>query len=213
MKRLQPNLLKFELHAASLGYQKIAGVDEAGRGCLAGPVVAAAVILPWREDFTGINDSKQLTALAREKFFTLILERALAVGFGVVEPKEIDKMNIARASLKAMRLAIEDLKIKPDLVLVDGRQTVPLTPIHQRPIIKGDCLSLSVAAASILAKVKRDELMKELAKQYPQFQFERHKGYGTKGHWEALKAHGPTPIHRMSFRGVKKPFTLFSSPC
>lgn len=200
--RKKKNLLKFELEARDRGYAIIAGADEVGRGSLAGPVIAAAVILPWNESFEGVNDSKLLTSAQREKLFPLIAEKAVAFCFGVVEPGEIDRMNIGRASLKAMRLAIENLKIRPDLVFVDGNQIIPLMTIPQRPIIKGDRLSLSIAAASILAKVKRDALMVELAQQYPQFQFERHKGYGTKDHWEALKKYGPTPIHRMSYKGV-----------
>ena len=197
-----PNLLKFESEVFSQGFQNIAGVDEVGRGCLAGPVVAAAVILPWQEDFVGVNDSKKLSPQQREKLYPVIIERALAYGFGIVESEEIDRMNIGRASLKAMRLAIEAMKIKPDFVLVDGNQSIPLLTIQQQTIIRGDSLSLSVAAASILAKVKRDRMMVEFSQHYPAFLFEKHKGYGTKEHLAALRAHGPTPIHRKSFRGV-----------
>lgn len=200
--RLSQPLLKFEESALAKGFRVIAGVDEAGRGCLAGPVVAAACILPLTEDFSGVNDSKQLTASQREVFFELITEKALAFGFGVVAPDEIDRMNILRASLKAMGLAIENMKQKPDLILVDGRQIIPLLTIQQQPITKGDCLSLSIAAASILAKVKRDTLMQQFAKEYPEYRFDLHKGYGTRIHWEALERFGPTPIHRLSFRGV-----------
>lgn len=167
-------------------------------------MVAAAVILPLGERFPGVNDSKQLSPEQRAIWYDRILTKAIAFGFGVVEPGEIDRMNIARASLKAMRLAIEKLREKPDFVLVDGRQIVPLISIRQQAIIKGDCLSLSVAAASILAKVHRDRLMQQLAKEYPQYAFDLHKGYGTKEHWTALQRFGPSPIHRLSYRGVMK---------
>ncbi|MBI4223617.1 MAG: ribonuclease HII [Deltaproteobacteria bacterium] len=198
------NRLKFEIAARDQGYQIIAGVDEVGRGCLAGPVVAAAVILPFKKNFPGVNDSKQLSPQQREILFVRILKQAVSFGFGVVEPAEIDRMNISRASLKAMRLAIENLNEKPDYVLVDGLQIVPLLAIPQQAVVKGDCFSLSVAAASILAKVHRDRLMGELAKEYPQYAFEIHKGYGTRTHWEALQRFGPSPIHRLSYRGVGK---------
>ena len=195
--------LQFEQEARLKGYSILAGVDEVGRGCLAGPVVAGAVILP--EDFfhPEIRDSKLLTPTQREKLFPIIVENALAYGFGLVEPQEIDAMNILRASLKAMRLAIEALTLKPNMIFVDGNQTIPLLSIEQQSIPKGDNLSLSIAAASILAKVKRDGLMIEFAKTYPDFLFEKHKGYGTKEHWQALEKFGPTPIHRRSFRGVQ----------
>lgn len=162
------------------------------------------MILPFLGRFPGVNDSKQLTPEQREVLYPRILQRAVAFGFGVVEPAEIDRMNILRASLKAMRLAIEKLEEKPDFILVDGRHIVPLLPIPQQAVVKGDSLSLSVAAASILAKVHRDRLMQDLAKQYPQYAFELHKGYGTPVHWEALARFGPSPIHRLSYRGVVK---------
>lgn len=173
-----------------------------GRGCLAGPVVAAAVILPSRGDFSAVNDSKQLSPDQREALFEVIVSKAVAYGFGRVEPEEIDRMNISRASLRAMRLAVENMKKNPDFILVDGRQIIPLLPISQRAVIKGDALSLSVAAASILAKVHRDRLMQVMAKKFPMYHFEVHKGYGTRAHKEALKIHGPSPIHRLSYRGV-----------
>ena len=199
-----PKLLPLEADARAQGFQNIAGVDEVGRGCLAGPVVAAAVIFPSDFFHEGIQDSKLLTSEQREAIFPLIMEKGVACGFGVVEPGEIDVMNIARASLKAMRLAVEALTIKPDFLLIDGRQTVPLLPIRQKPVVKGDRLCLSIAAASIIAKVHRDRLMTALSEQYPQFRFEKHKGYGTKEHRDALEKYGPTPIHRTSFHGVQK---------
>lgn len=193
-----------EQEARRLGFSIIAGVDEVGRGCLAGPVVASAVIFPENFSNSEIKDSKLLTAAQREKLVPVILEGALSYGFGSVEPKEIDVMNILRASLKAMRLAIERLNPKPEMILVDGNQTIPLLSIQQWAIPKGDRLSLSVSAASILAKVKRDSLMTKVAEQYPEFHFEKHKGYGTPEHWEALEKFGATPIHRMSFKGISK---------
>lgn len=196
------NLLKFEVQVKSQGYPKIAGVDEAGRGCLAGPVIAACVILPWeKESFPGVNDSKQLTPNQRDHFYDLILEKAIGVGVGLVEADEIDRINILQASLKAMTLAIESCSANPDFVLVDGREKIPVS-IPQKPIIKGDCLSLSVAAASIVAKVTRDRLMIRLGEKFPQFGFAKHKGYGTRQHFEELRQYGPSSIHRFSFRGV-----------
>ena len=162
------------------------------------------MILPFGKNFHGVNDSKQLSPEQRDIFFAQILKQAVSFGFGVVEPAEIDRMNILRASLKAMRLSIENLKEKPDMILVDGRQIVPLIPVRQQAIVKGDSLSLSIAAASILAKVHRDRLMQQLAKEYPQYAFDLHKGYGTAEHLAALKTHGPSPIHRLSYRGVVK---------
>ena len=202
------NFRSFEENAQAEGFQNIAGVDEVGRGCLAGPVLAACVILPWQETFSGVNDSKQLNEEQREKFYDILMKRAIAVGVGLVEPEEIDRMNILRASLKAMRIAIEGLHLKPDFVLVDGNQPIPLMSIQQLTIIKGDSLSLSIAAASIVAKVTRDRLMKGMDLQFPKFSFGQHKGYGTKKHWEELEAFGPTPIHRRSF--IKNRFTDFA---
>lgn len=206
-RRPSKNLRKFEEEANRQGYRHIAGIDEVGRGCLAGPVVAACVMLPWQEEFDGVNDSKQLTPSQRERLFDIIQTRAKVVGVGLVGPEEIDRMNILRASLKAMRLAVEAMVVKPDILLVDGNQTVPLLPVLQWRIPKGDALSLSVAAASIVAKVTRDRLMVDLGRQFPGFGFEKHKGYGTPEHWQALEKHGPTAIHRESF--LKNRFTLF----
>ncbi|MDO8526537.1 MAG: ribonuclease HII [Deltaproteobacteria bacterium] len=196
---LKKNLREFELHALQQGFSYIAGVDEVGRGCLAGPVVAACVILPWQEDFEGVDDSKKLSPGQREKMFPLIMARALAVGVGMVSPDEIDRINILQASLKAMRIAVEALKVKADFVLVDGKQSIPLLTLPQKAFPKADCLSVSVAAASIIAKVTRDRLMVQLAKQFPGFSFDRHKGYGTQKHMEELAKHGPTELHRRTF--------------
>lgn len=196
------NLLKFELQVKSQGYRQIAGVDEVGRGCLAGPVVAACVVLPWEnESFEGVNDSKQLTPLRREKLYDLIVSKALGCGVGFVEADEIDRSDIVRATLKAMAMAVGSCSAKPDFILVDGRETIPGS-IPQKPVIKGDCLSLSVAAASIVAKVTRDRFMALLAPKFPQYAFAQHKGYGTERHFGEIRRHGPSAIHRLSFRGV-----------
>lgn len=192
----------YEKRLAETGMKYIAGVDEVGRGCLAGPVLAAAVILPFPCLLEGIKDSKQLSPGRRESFCDLIRKEALSVGFGMVSPSEIDEINILNATLKAMRLAIESLSIKPDYVLVDGSQVVPIS-IPQLVIPKGDFRSISVAAASIVAKVKRDRLMCSIEKDYPGFSFSVHKGYGTSKHLAELRNNGPTPIHRKSFRGVE----------
>ncbi len=201
---MNPNL---ERQFKEQGFQNIAGVDEVGRGCLAGPVVAASVLLPWWEKFEGVNDSKKLTAAQREKIFPEILQRAMAYGIGIVEASEIDTMNISRASLKAMRLAVEMMQIKPDFLLVDGNRPISLLTLPQKPLVKGDALCLSIAAASIVAKVTRDRLMMGLIQTYPQFRFDIHKGYGTKAHYAELEANGPTQIHRRSF--LKNRFTDF----
>lgn len=194
---------RFEKEIFELGFQSVAGVDEVGRGCLAGPVVAAAVILPsFDKAFRRVKDSKQLRAREREELSSLIWEKAKAVGVGVVEPFEIDRMNIGRASLKAMRLAVQNLKDRPDFLLVDGIQPISLMAIPQKPIPKGDTLSVSIAAASIVAKVKRDAMMNQYQKLYPQFDFEKHKGYATKKHFEEIEKYGPTQVHRFSFAGV-----------
>ena len=184
------------------GYKVIAGVDEAGRGPLAGPVVAAAVVLPENFDVPGINDSKKLSEKKREALFPVIKSRAIAFGIGMAEHEEIDRINILQASLLAMKRAVEALKILPDYLLIDGKFTID-SIIDQRSVIKGDALSLSIAAASILAKVSRDRMMADLDLRYPEYGFSRHKGYPTKAHKEAILTHGPCPIHRKSFRGVK----------
>ena len=178
--------------------QVICGVDEAGRGPLAGPVCAAAVILPKDLQIPGLTDSKKLTDKKRRELFPLIQEQALAYGIGFATEQEIDEINILQATFLAMQRALEQLNIKPDLALIDGNREKDFG-IPVKTVVKGDSLSANIAAASILAKVTRDNLMVEMAANYPQYGFEIHKGYGTKAHYAALREHGACPIHRMSF--------------
>ena len=178
----------------------IAGVDEAGRGPLAGPVVAAAAIIPQGIQL-GVKDSKQMTERAREEAFPVVQDRALATGIGVVSHQYIDEFNILQASLEAMRRAVLALDPQPEFLLVDGIQKVPL-PIAQRCLKKGDQISRSISAASVIAKVYRDRIMRCYHKMYPVYDFARNKGYGTITHVAALKQYGPSPIHRLTFRGV-----------
>jgi len=192
-----------ENEAEALGYRCIAGVDEAGRGPLAGPVVAAAVVLPASMDYAGLTDSKQLSLVQREHFFEEIQKSCLGFGVGVVDEETIDRINILQASLLAMKRAIEQLPVPPDMLLIDGRQKVD-SSVPQKTIIKGDACSWSIAAASVLAKVTRDRIMDEYDHRYPHYEFKRHKGYGTKVHRERIREHGPCPIHRRSFKGVKE---------
>lgn len=180
------------------GYERICGVDEAGRGPLAGPVCAAACILPKGLRIEGLDDSKKLSEKKREQLYDLITGQALAWSVCLVDEKIIDEINILQATFRAMRGAVAGLELLPDLCLVDGNRD-PKLGIPTRTVIHGDALCASVAAASILAKVTRDRLMLEYAKQYPVYGFDRHKGYGTKLHFEALSAHGPCPIHRLTF--------------
>lgn len=179
-------------------YTAICGIDEAGRGPLAGPVVAGAVILPKDAQILYLNDSKKLSAKKREELFDEIKEKAIAVGVGVVSPARIDEINILQATYEAMRYAIEDLTTVPDLLLNDA-VTIPEVPIKQVGIIKGDARSVSIAAASIIAKVTRDRMMVEYDELYPEYGFAGHKGYGSSQHIQAIKEHGPCPIHRASF--------------
>jgi len=195
-------MLAFEKQAMLNGYKVIAGVDEAGRGPLAGPVVSAAVVLPDNLDVPGINDSKKLSEKKREALFPVIQSHAIAFGIGMADHEEIDRINILQASLLSMKRAVEDLQITPDYLLIDGKFTINST-IDQRSVIKGDALSLSIAAASIIAKVTRDRIMADLDVQYPQYGLKKHKGYPTKAHKEAILTHGPCPVHRKSFKGVK----------
>lgn len=178
-----------------------AGVDEAGRGPLAGPVVAAAVILPEEFTLNGLDDSKKLTNPQRLQILERVISSALSFAVGIVDHEEIDRINILRASLLAMEKAVSSLDRKPDFLLIDGNQRTSL-PIPQETIIKGDSRCCSIAAASIVAKVRRDELMNRYHELYPQYNFRTHKGYATREHMEAIKKYGPCPIHRKSFRGV-----------
>jgi len=191
----------FEAEVRTRGFRVIAGLDEAGRGPLAGPVVAAAVVLPPRGKWTGVDDSKKLSPAQREKIFPLLYEKALGVGVGIVEAQEIDRLNILQASLRAMQLAVEKLPLPPDFLLIDGIHTLRF-PLPQQTIPKGDQRCLSIAAASIVAKVTRDRLMTAYHDQYPQYNFARHKGYGTKEHLQAIRKYGCCPLHRQSFRTI-----------
>ena len=182
----------------SLGLHVICGVDEAGRGPLAGPVCAAAVILPEHLQIPGLNDSKKLTDKKRRELFPVIQQQAIAYGIGLASEAEIDEINILQATFLAMRRALSQLSIRPEIALIDGnRETDFGLPV--KTVVKGDSLSANIAAASVLAKVTRDNIMVELAQQYPEYGFEIHKGYGTKAHYEALRTYGPSPIHRRSF--------------
>lgn len=193
----------FETEARRCGYRWVAGLDEAGRGPLAGPVVAAAVILPARVRVAGLDDSKQLTESERDALYEVIQRRALAIGIGSASEQEIDALNILEATRLAMRRAVEAIAPSPDFLLTDA-VTVPCPGIPQRPIIKGDGLSVSIAAASIIAKVTRDRLMVEFHRIYPQYNFLSHKGYGTEEHLRRLAEHGPCAIHRRSFSPVQE---------
>ena len=191
-------LSSFERDYASCGY--VCGIDEVGRGPLAGPVVASAVILPENCDILYINDSKKLSEKKREELYDIIMEKAVAVGIGMVSPARIDEINILQATYEAMREAIQNLSVTPDILLNDA-VTIPGVSIRQIPIIKGDAKSISIGAASIIAKVTRDRLMLEYDKIMPEYGFASNKGYGAAAHIQALKEYGPTPIHRRSFIG------------
>ncbi len=200
----------------SQGYSFIAGLDEAGRGCLAGPVVAAAVMLPLTGDIStllevleGVRDSKQMTATARERFFTLIQQHALAVSVGIGPVALIDQRNILQATKQAMKDALVQLSPSPQALLLDAL-TLRDVPLPQRSIIKGDARCLSIAAASVIAKVTRDRLMLQLHQEYPAYGFDQHKGYGTAAHLAALHAYGATPHHRQSFAPVRALHGLFA---
>ena len=195
------DLLAYEKELYNEGIEYIAGTDEAGRGPLAGPVVAAAVILPKNMIITGVNDSKKLTEKRRNELFDIINEKALAVGVCFIDNKKIDEINILEASRLAMAEAIKKLKIKPEYVLSDAMPMNIDVPV--KPIIKGDALSESIAAASIIAKVSRDRYMDEMDKLYPEYGFKKHKGYPTKDHIEAIKKYGITDIHRKTFKPIK----------
>lgn len=196
------DLWQYEREALTEGHTLVCGCDEAGAGPLAGPVYAAAVVLPLGVDIPGLNDSKKLTERKREELFPVIQEMAAAWSVAFVDAAEIDATDILSARMKAMQLAVEGLPQLPDFVLIDGNRdhgkTAAITVPH-RCVVKGDSLSASIAAASILAKVSRDHFMLEMAERYPQYRFDKHKGYGTKLHYEMLRTYGPSPIHRRTF--------------
>ena len=197
------NLMEHEAKAANQGFRNISGVDEAGRGPLAGPVVAAAVIFSPNIDIFDLDDSKKLSPKKREELFLEIKERATAYGVAVIGHRIIDEINILQAARLAMKQAVDQLNPIPDLLLIDGNQKIEST-LDQWTIVKGDSKSLSIAAASVLAKVTRDRIMDDYHKLYPQYEFNRHKGYGTKLHRTLIQEHGPCPIHRSKFKGVSE---------
>ena len=198
MKTEAPDLWLYEHEAAREGFACICGVDEAGRGPLAGPVCAAAVILPPDIQIEGLNDSKKLTDKKRRALYDVIVEQAVSYGIACADEQEIDEINILQATFLAMRRAFETLTVTPDIALIDGNRAPGLS-CRERTVVHGDALSASIAAASILAKVTRDRLMEEYDAQYPQYGFAVHKGYGTQRHYAALREFGACPIHRQSF--------------
>jgi len=198
-----PTMWEFEDLALSNGYKAVAGVDEAGRGPLAGPVVAAAVILPRDLHIPGINDSKKLSAATRDSLYDRIYADAMSVGVGIIDSRSVDRINILQATLRAMEDAVGNLMLPADYLLIDGISRTAL-PLQQKTIKKGDSLSISIAAASIIAKVTRDRLMLQYDQLYPGYGFAGHKGYGSASHLEAIAALGPSPIHRVTFRGVRE---------
>lgn len=199
---MSSNLLKYERELYKNNITLIAGVDEAGRGPLVGPVVAAAVILPKNYTLEGLNDSKQLSEKKRELFYAILQKEAISIGVGIVSAKEIDEINILEASRKAMYMAIENLDVKPEYILSDAMSLNDID-IPSRPIIHGDALSLSIAAASVIAKVTRDHIMYELDKKYPEYHYKKNKGYPTKEHLEFIKKYGVTDEYRMTYKPVK----------
>ena len=199
---MSSNLLKYERELYKNNITLIAGVDEAGRGPLVGPVVAAAVILPKNYTLEGLNDSKQLSEKKREQFYAILQKEAISIGVGIISAKEIDEINILEASRKAMYIAIENLDVKPEYILSDAMSLNDID-IPSRPIIHGDALSLSIAAASVIAKVTRDHIMYELDKKYPEYHYKKNKGYPTKEHLEFIKKYGVTDEYRMTYKPVK----------
>lgn len=195
--------LEYENAALNSGFEVICGIDEAGRGPLAGPVYAAAVILPKGHIIEGVNDSKKISEKKRDLLFDKIIDECVCYSIGTASEQEIDEINILQATFLAMRRAVEGLEIKPDIALVDGNKK-PGLDIAEQTIVKGDSKSANIAAASIIAKVSRDRYMLEMAEKYPEYQFEKHKGYGTKLHYEMLEKYGISPIHRKTF--LKKLF-------
>lgn len=197
------DMYKIEKELFEKGYRLIAGVDEAGRGPLAGDVYAAAVILDPDDIIEGLNDSKKLSEKKREELYEEITKRALSYAICPVSASVIDEVNILNATFMAMNGAVDNLSVKPDFVLIDGNRIKDMKISHET-VVKGDAKSASIAAASILAKVARDRYMKEMDKKYPEYNFGKHKAYGTKEHLELIKKHGPSPIHRKSFKGVRE---------
>ena len=189
---------EYEINAKNKGFKAVCGVDEAGRGPLAGPVFAAAVILPEGCEIEGLNDSKKLSEKKREALFDVIKEKAISYSVASVDEKTIDEINILQATYLAMKTAVEGLDVPADYALIDGSRMPPIS-IDGETVVKGDAKSMSIAAASILAKVSRDRFMLEIDKKYPQYQFSKHKGYGTKLHYEMLSEHGVSDCHRLSF--------------
>lgn len=190
--------LEYEKEAIAKGYKAVCGVDEAGRGPLAGPVCAAAVILPENTVIEGVNDSKKLSEKKREALFDVIKEQVLSYSIAFASVEEIEEVNILNATMLAMKRAVEGLDIKADYAMIDGNR-LPDLSIDSEFIVKGDAKSMSIACASILAKVSRDRLLYKYAEEYPEYLFDKHKGYGTKAHVEAIKKYGPCPYHRLSF--------------
>ena len=193
------NLKEMEKEFYDKGIQYIAGIDEAGRGPLAGPVVVASVIMPKDSMIEGVNDSKKVSEKKREKLYDLILEEAISYGVGIIYQDEIDELNILQATKKGLTIAIEQMETKPNLIMVDALTGIDTLGIPYKSIIKGDAKCYSISAASIIAKVTRDRIMREWDKVYPQYGFEKHKGYGTAAHIAAIKEYGLCPIHRKSF--------------
>lgn len=193
--------LSFERSARASGYRRIAGLDEAGRGPIAGPVVAAAVILPEGVFIPGVKDSKQLSEAQRERLYDVIMQSAVASGIGVADERTIEEINILQATVVAMERALASIAPPPDYLLLDA-VTLPRVPLPQQPLVRGDVRSHSIAAASILAKVTRDRLMVRLHEEYPQYNFHRHKGYGTREHCDLIRKHGPCSAHRRTFAPV-----------
>lgn len=200
---IEQSTLFFEAMARRQGYRAVAGIDEAGRGPLAGPVVAAAVILPEEFDLPGLNDSKQLSEKKRNQLYPLIYEQAIAVGIGVGRADEVDEINILQATLKGMSRAVGRLSLPPDFLLVDGITPIPIG-IEQKTLKKGDSRSLSIAAASVIAKVVRDRIMVAYDRLFPEYGFAGHKGYGSQKHRDAIAQYGPCICHRRTFAGVKE---------
>jgi len=200
---MERDLWLFESKAIEKGFSYIAGIDEAGRGPLAGPVVSAAVLLPTSFHDPDITDSKKLSPKKRSYLYEKLYDQAVSIGIGIVDNIEIERINILNASLLSMAISVKNLSPQPDYLLIDGKFRIP-TDLPQEPIIRGDAQSISIAAASIVAKVSRDRLMERYGQDYPQFGFSRHKGYPTKAHKEAIRTFGCCPIHRRTFRGVKE---------